>query len=147
MNLVDPRSGTHIFQCLCHSLVFIILCTSPGEKLLVHKADRSRPSSCEVMNESSYTSTPLCAFMVCRTGTSLLWQWTEDFRNRAVWNIEVGEELCPAHGWKHLYGSRTALFSVITQWQFVTDVLGQTIGPILSVQESKGMVSTKFVLI
>jgi len=127
MMLVDPCSGTHSFQLLYHSLVFILLCISPEEKLLVDEADCSHPSSCEVRKESSYTSTPLCAFMVCRTGTPLLWQWTDDFRNRAVWNIEVGEELRSAHGWKHLHGSRTAFFSVImhgvvaiSYWHFGT---------------------------
>jgi len=115
MILVDPCSGTHSFQLLYHSLVFILLCISPGEKLLAHEADCSRPSSCEVRNASSYTSIPLCAFMVCRTGTPSLWQWTEDFRNRAVWITEGGKELCSAHGWKHFQGSRTVLFSVIMQ--------------------------------
>ena len=55
---VDPCSGTHSFQLIYHSLVFILLCISPEEKLLVHKADCSTSSSCEVRNTSSYTSTP-----------------------------------------------------------------------------------------
>jgi len=45
MILVDPCSGTHSFQLLYHSLVFILLCISPEEKLLVHEANRSHPSS------------------------------------------------------------------------------------------------------
>jgi hypothetical protein len=47
-----------------------------GEKLLGHEADHSHPSSAEVKNAWSYTSTPLYAFMTwCSvkksTGTSL----------------------------------------------------------------------------
>ena len=57
MSFVDPCSGTQRFQVLCHLLVFILLCISPEEKLLVHEADHSSQSRCEVRNERIYTST------------------------------------------------------------------------------------------
>jgi hypothetical protein len=45
---------------------------------------------------------------------------------------------------KELHSSRLLCME---QWQFITNILAQPVGPILSIQESKRMVSTKLSLI